>query len=247
MFLRDTTNLSLFQKLQDDLAAEIQETPPGERLLSEPELAVKLGVSRTTLREAMRMFEGQGLIRRRQGVGTFVVDPKLAIESSFDVLESIETQAHRLGMNVVMGYHENRVDLAGEELAKKFGFSPTTLVQTVSRSISIGERPVAYLVDTVPASILAQTSYSKGVDFNGSILDLLIKEQAVPVSHSEAIFTAVPASQIIAKRLQLQRGDPILKLDGLLFDLNNQVIDISQSYYVPGFYKFRAIRQIHKG
>lgn len=62
MFLRDTTNLSLFQKLQDDLAAEIQETPPGERLLSEPELAVKLGVSRTTLRETMRMFEGQGLI-----------------------------------------------------------------------------------------------------------------------------------------------------------------------------------------
>ena len=49
MFLRDTTNLSLFQKLQDDLAAEIQETPPGERLLSEPELAVKLGISRTTL------------------------------------------------------------------------------------------------------------------------------------------------------------------------------------------------------
>ena len=109
MFLRDTTNLSLFQKLQDDLAAEIQETPPGERLLSEPELAVKLGVSRTTLREAMRMFEGQGLIRRRQGVGTFVVDPKLAIESSFDVLESIKTQAHRLGMNVVMGHLQNRI------------------------------------------------------------------------------------------------------------------------------------------
>ena len=146
-----------------------------------------------------------------------------------------------------MGYHENRIDLAGEELAAKFGFSPTTLVQTVSRSISIGERPVAYLVDTVPASILAQTSYSKGVDFNGSILDLLIKEQSVPVSHSEAIFTAVPAAQIIAKRLQLQRGDPILKLDGLLFDLNGQIIDISQSFYVPGFYKFRAIRQIHKG
>ena len=62
MFLRDTTNLSLFQKLQDDLAAEIQETPPGERLLSEPELAVKLGVSRTTLREAMQQRDRKSVV-----------------------------------------------------------------------------------------------------------------------------------------------------------------------------------------
>lgn len=244
MFSRDNSNLSLFQKLQDDLAAEIQETPPGERLLSEPELSVKLGVSRTTLREAMRMFEGQGLIRRRQGVGTFVVDARQTIESTFDVLESIETQAQRLGLSIVMGHHETRTDFAGEEFAKKFGISPDTPVQTISRSINIGDRPVAYLVDTLPVSLLAQTSYSKGIEFNGSILDLLVRERPQLISHSEAIISAVPAASIIAKRLQLQRGDPILKLDGSLFNKEGQIIDISQSYYVPGFYKFRAVRQI---
>lgn len=244
MFSRDNSNLSLFQKLQDDLAAEIQETPPGERLLSEPELSVKLGVSRTTLREAMRMFEGQGLIRRRQGVGTFVVDSRQTIESTFDVLESIETQAQRLGLSIVMGHHETRTDFAGEEFAKKFGISPDTPVQTISRSINIGDRPVAYLVDTLPVSLLAQTSYSKGIEFNGSILDLLVRERPQLISHSEAIISAVPAASIIAKRLQLQRGDPILKLDGNLFNKEGQIIDISQSYYVPGFYKFRAVRQI---
>lgn len=244
MFSRDNSNLSLFQKLQDDLAAEIQETPPGERLLSEPELSVKLGVSRTTLREAMRMFEGQGLIRRRQGVGTFVVDAKQTIESTFDILESIETQAQRLGLNVVMGHHEIRTDFAGEEYAKKFGISSDTPIQTISRSINIGERPVAYLIDMLPMALLAETSYSKGVEFNGSILDLLIREKPQLISHSEAIISAVPATSIIAKRLQLQRGDPILKLDGNLFNKDGQIVDISQSYYVPGFYKFRAVRQI---
>lgn len=244
MFSRDNSNLSLFQKLQDDLAAEIQETPPGERLLSEPELSVKLGVSRTTLREAMRMFEGQGLIRRRQGVGTFVVDAQQTIESSFDVLESIETQAQRLGLNVIMGHHETRTDYAGEEYAKKFGITAKTPIQTISRSINVGDRPVAYLIDTLPLELLSETSYLRGIEFSGSILDLLIREMPQLISHSEAIISAVPAASIIAKRLQLQRGDPILKLDGSLFNKEGQVIDISQSFYVPGFYKFRAIRQV---
>ncbi len=74
-------NLSLLQKLQYDLSKIIEETPAGSRLKSEPELAASLGVSRATLREAMRSFEGQGLIRRRrQGVGTFVLDQKQTLK-----------------------------------------------------------------------------------------------------------------------------------------------------------------------
>ena len=54
-----------FQRLQADLAKLIARTAPGERLLNEPELAKQMGVSRATLREAMRTFETQGIIRRQ--------------------------------------------------------------------------------------------------------------------------------------------------------------------------------------
>ncbi|MDO9546652.1 MAG: winged helix-turn-helix domain-containing protein, partial [Pelolinea sp.] len=50
----------------------IANADPGEKLPPEPELARQLGVSRSTLREAMRSFDAQGYLTRRQGAGTFV-------------------------------------------------------------------------------------------------------------------------------------------------------------------------------
>ena len=89
-----------FQRLQNDLAALIARTPAGQRLPSEPDLAKQLGVSRATLREAMRAFETQGLIRRRQGSGTFVVGKVQALDSGLEVLESLETMAKRLDLEI---------------------------------------------------------------------------------------------------------------------------------------------------
>src|ERR1044072_2076793 len=91
-----------FQRLQADLAALIERTPAGSRLISEPDLAKQLGVSRATLREAMRTFETQGLIRRRQGAGTFVVGKVPVIDAGLEVLESIETMARRLNLAVTV-------------------------------------------------------------------------------------------------------------------------------------------------
>jgi DNA-binding GntR family transcriptional regulator len=64
---------------------------PGDQLPPEPELAQRLGISRSTLREVMRTFEERGLIIRRQGVGTFVNHASpLIIDSGLETLESVE-------------------------------------------------------------------------------------------------------------------------------------------------------------
>ena len=86
-----------FRRLQSELAEMINSLPAETRLPSEPALAKQLGVSRATLREAMRSFEGQGMIRRRQGVGTFVAAKVPVMDTGLEVLESIETIAQRSG------------------------------------------------------------------------------------------------------------------------------------------------------
>src|SRR5215204_6902800 len=100
-----------FQRLQADLAKLIERTPPGQRLLNEPELAKQMGVSRATLREAMRTFETQGLIRRRQGSGTYVVGKVPVMDAGLEMLESIETMAQRLSLAItVSDLHLEQID-----------------------------------------------------------------------------------------------------------------------------------------
>lgn len=50
---------------------------PGDRLMGEREMAVELGVSRTTLREALRTMEFLGWVEIKPGEGTFIRNPQL--------------------------------------------------------------------------------------------------------------------------------------------------------------------------
>ncbi|MBT7190900.1 MAG: GntR family transcriptional regulator, partial [Anaerolineae bacterium] len=170
--------ISPFQKLQADLGALIASVPAGERLPSEPKLAKQLGVSRATLREAMRTFETQGLIRRRQGAGTFVVGDAPVLESGLEVLESIQTMAKRMGLSVTVGNLSVETVLANEKQAQKLGVPLNTSLTRVSRVISTSERAAAYLVDILPADFLAADDLPK--QFNGSVLDFMLERGDLP-------------------------------------------------------------------
>jgi len=64
----------IYETIVAQLGQLIQEgkLQPGERLPPERELAVRLQVSRASVREALRSLELQGLLSSRQGSGTFI-------------------------------------------------------------------------------------------------------------------------------------------------------------------------------
>ena len=231
-----------FQRLQSELASLIYDTPAGERLPAEPDLAHSLGVSRATLREAMRSFEGQGLIRRRQGVGTFVVSHKQIIESGLEELESIETLAHKIGLNVEMGDLNIEEIKANATQAEKLNIAENSRLIQVTRVICAENRPVAYLIDILPEDVLNPSDMSEG--FTGSVLDLLLKRGEPGLANSIAEVQAVAAPPEIARALQIQRGDVLLMFFARLYAANGKVIDLSQSYFLPGYFKFHVVRKV---
>ncbi len=230
-----------FQRLQADLAKLIASTPAGTRLMSEPDLAKQMGVSRATLREAMRTFETQGLIRRRQGSGTYVVGKFEVINAGLEVLESIETMAHRMNLEVtVSDLHVDQAE-ADSKTADGLCVEEGKRITRVRRVIRAEGRPVAYLIDSLPEDVLKPGSLT--TEFRGSVLDFLLASGS-DLQLSRAEISATNATADVAKPLEIQRDDVLLQFDAQLYDSKGRVLDYSVSYFIPGYFRFHVNRRV---
>lgn len=231
-----------YQRLHADIEKIMAATAPDEKLLSEPALAKQLGVSRATLREVMRSFEVRGLIRRQQGIGTFVVGLPSVIESGMEVLESIETSAKKIKLEVSMGALEISEIKATQKTADFFKVNEGSNLVQVCRVIYTDSRPVAYLKDILPEDILSKEELKEG--FTGSVLDFLLSKGITKVSHAKTAFSAIGAPQAIARLLQIQRGAVLLLFTSHLFNNRNAAIAYSTSHFIPGYFHFHVVRSL---
>lgn len=229
------------QGLQERLAMLIANTQPGERLPAEPDLARELGVSRASLREAMRTFETQGIIHRRPRAGTYVMQPPAVIESGLEVLESIDTLASRIGLPVSMGDVAIQKRPPTSEEASALGLAEDTAVLDIRRSILTRQKAVAYLIDILPEGMVGDEEMR---DFHGSVLDLLLKRGSPPLQSSRCEINVIQASRELAKIFGIQRGDGLLLFKAWLYTVSGQVIDYSFSYFLPGYFRFHVVRRV---
>jgi GntR family transcriptional regulator len=235
-------NSTVSQRLHEGLGNLIAGAHSGDRLPSEPALARQLGVSRATLREAMRTFETQGVIRRRQGSGTYVIHSSQVIESGLEILESIETLARRISLPVSMGELKIEKRAATKEEANVLALPSEAQVLYLRRVILAEGRPVAYLIDTIPDDILNIHDLEEG--FTGSILDMLIQRGTPALLTSRCEINAVTATADAARSLGIQRGDVLLRFIAYLYDTSDRVVDYSFSYFLPGYFRFHVVRRV---
>jgi GntR family transcriptional regulator len=239
-------NIPLSQQVANDILASIEAgnlaRPKDGLLPSEAELSQRYNVSRATVREALSRLEQRGVILRRHGVGTFLNSQRPIIEEGLERLESLDTLAHRMGLQTEMKelqIQERQVS-AGE--AVHLGISDDEMVLVVSRVIQIGNKRVAYLVDITPIEFLDKQALGEG--FSGSVLDIFLQRGEPVLSHSLTEIATENASDVVAKRLAMSLGEPLLKLTALLFCSDGRVVDYSHSYFVPGFFRFHVVRRI---
>ncbi|MCJ7734898.1 MAG: GntR family transcriptional regulator [Anaerolineales bacterium] len=230
------------RSLHEQLGMLITETVTGEKLLSEPKLAAVFGVSRASLREAMRTFETRGLLQRKQGVGTFVIHPTNVFESSLENLTSLETIAEQLGLVVTMGDLQVERRIVNSELSKTLELPVDGEILCVSRVILAENRPVAYLEDNLPIDVISEDEVR--ANFTGSVLDMLIRRDDIPLASSKCEISAIGATPEIARALAIQRHDPILVFSSLLFSTRGRIIDSSFSYFLPGYFHFHIVRRV---
>lgn len=238
-------NISLARQVVQELLTGIESgTLAGQNgiLPSETELSHRFGVSRATIREALTQLEQRGLVIRKHGIGTFIAPPPPRIDAGLEELESLETLARRIGLETHMGDPAIEERPATGTEADALQIAPGTPVLSISRVIMTGERPIAFLVDVVPTSMLRRDQLDES--FRGSVLDLFVRRGDLSLSHSRTDIQIEPASDVIARKLHLQPGDALHALSAQLYTRDGRVIDASHSYFVPGYFRFHVIRRV---
>lgn len=245
----DKTNMRLdsrplYLRAEEALAGLLQEGTylPGDQLPPEQELAQQLGISRSTLREALRAFEERGIIVRRRGVGTFVSEHNIFIESGLETLESIDTIAGRRGLNIRTEKLNIATLDADDELASRLNVAPGSPVTVVTRIKTAAGKPVAYMYDAIPAEIFGREEIQKG--FKGSVLDFLLESGTVEVSYARADIKPVRPDTGLSLLVELGYPRALLLLEETLFDVEGRVIDFSRNYFLPEFFNFHVVRRV---
>lgn len=223
----------------------------GERVPSERKLSEMLGVSRITIRHAVRLACQEGLLEQRPGVGTFVGEPgahpavlnqDLAEMSTFS--SSLAEQGHVASTEILCS--EPRMnDLA---TAAALGMNPTEPLYNL-RLLGRGDSTPVVLYDSYFALALGQ-EFARTADQLQragkpfSTLDLY-REDPVrrrPSSLSQTI-EAVAAAADLAELFVLEAGAPLLAVESVMSD-GDGPLEFRRAYYRADRYRFVVTRPL---
>jgi GntR family transcriptional regulator len=236
----------LYAQTVDALYALIREGafPVGAPLPSAEDLAEQLGVSRSTLREAISYLEVDGLLVRRQGVGTYVAAASgEGVRGGLERMRSFRELARLAGKQVET--HERRVErvAAGEREAEALQVAAGTGMVRVQVAEGINGCRVAYL-DSVVLSHLVDLEALASME--GSLLDYLVECTELPLAFTRSQVYAIEADERLAAHLQVDVGRSLLHLAERMYTETGQPVALSLNYFVTDCFSFTIHRRIER-
>ncbi|MDI7246544.1 MAG: GntR family transcriptional regulator [Bacillota bacterium] len=235
----------IFLQVKDEIVAMIEAAhQPGDRLPSEQELATRLGVSRSTVREALRVLENQGIIARKHGVGSFVRRRAGMIQSGIEELSSITDLIRQLGMQPGTTSLVVRSERADARLAERLGLGDDLDIVTFDRIRTADGQPVVYGRDRVPARLVPRLLSPEEflTRYAGSLFRMLAA-QRIQVELVRADIRPVGADRALSRKLGLTEGQPLLLLEQVHYSEDGDAVAFGEDYFHPDFFHFSVIRR----
>jgi DNA-binding GntR family transcriptional regulator len=242
-----------YQQVQDLVLSIVAEQglQPGDRLPSTTELAGIADVSTISVRRALDELERAGRIKRHQGLGTFVAEPRIASDPTRpgELLQTLLDQGSRPS-SVITSLLSVSVGLPSSAIASALGVQAGQPVWDIWRMRAIAgpkgvpgrilERAVLPL-SRVPA--IDQDGLARGESLYRFIED----RYGLTDEYTEQAFEVDTPSSWEAEQLELTPGDPIVRIRGASFDGEGQAFDcFEQCYHATKFTFYSAGQARHR-
>lgn len=215
---------------------------PDGRIPPELELAEALGVSRTTVRDALSRLEMEGAILRKQGAGTFVNKPMLQIHTRLDEIWSYEAVLRAHGFTPSATVLESRIVRSAEmgiALPDAEGHDEEMLF--VRKLFLEDDQPVILAENFIPLRHLTGP-------FAAEHLALPVYEFLERYGNSQLAYyltEIIPqlATPELAELLAIAPGTPLLVFDETGYDEANQPLLLARSYFRDDLLRLRIMRR----
>jgi GntR family transcriptional regulator len=212
----------------------------GEQIPNENELAEIMGVSRGTISQALAILSSEGLISRRQGVGTFanpnILQLNVRADLPFQLAELIKNAGYSPSVELI--HYE--IKPADEEMASllKIPVDAPTLV--LERVYLADNEPAIYLIDRISAGLIRNAYESK--DLKKFLFHFLRDHCDVYLSYTLSNLIPCIASKEIADMLKINEGTAVLHCEDTHYDMENRPVMHSTLYYSDEKLRFTVMR-----
>jgi GntR family transcriptional regulator len=226
----------LYLRLQERIKSAIErgDLRPLDALPGERDIAQAFQVSRVTVRKALAFLVESGVLRQRQGSGTFVASPPQRVEQALSRLTSFSEDMRLRGLSPTVQWLVREVSLASPREAMRLSISPSERVSRLKRLRLGGGTPMAIELATVPTRFLPDPAL-----VTDSLYSVLEERGVRPVRALQRL-SAANLSADDAALLDVAPGAAALAIDRLAFLENGTPVEFTLSWYRGDAYDFVA-------
>jgi len=221
----------LGERLRNALAALLGSgmIAPGESLPAEREMAERLGVSRSTLRQGLKELGLMGLVVTRPGAGTVVSGP---IPKALSRLSGFTEDMRLRGLSPSSKVIERSIAPISSDDAYRTGLPPGTPMMTLVRLRMAGGEALSYERAMIPVDVV-------GIEYDGSgsLYERMDERQSRPRRILQSL-QAIEAPADIAAQLGISDGAAVLEITQLGYGENGSVVEDAISWYRGDRYKY---------
>ncbi len=207
----------------------------GSRLTPERELGEQFGVSRMTVRQALNYLQNTGLIEVRQGVGTFVAQPKHTYDALH--LASFSEEMSRHGDFVESTVLMQALVLPPARVAHLLQLAAGALALQITRLRKVRQEPVLMETSFLPAALCPGL---ESADLAAhSLYALLENDHGLRLLRTQQTMECVLANEYEQQIFSLRAGAAMILLEGVTFGEHDQPLESFKAVYRGDRCKFQ--------
>jgi GntR family transcriptional regulator len=206
-----------------------REMTAGDRLPSEAELCADFSVSRSTVQQALRLFEREGVIRRDQGRGTFYVGAPPA---------RTEQEPNRLLEATIRGREGNEVSVLRKaiqrppaRIAQRLGLARDDRVVALERLALVEQVPIVFIYSFLPLAVGTPLLEAEEQLRQMSLAAVLTDSYGLKIDRVQQVIAARLADPRFAKDLGVDVGVPVLEGERTYYAGKDKAVFCTISYY----------------